>query len=228
MNQISDIPQGSINPLANFQLYSFPTLTNTPYRIANGFGAKPLLTLNGFNVYHFGAANGWLDNDTTDILTGVTDFSFLIGYQRLNPIIGIECLFYCEHSSNNPYFKLLIFPSGALYLSLANGASSITFQSNLLNYADTNPHFAIVTIDQTNQEVTLTTDQESKSLLNPLYISGGSFSPSVPRNFRIGLEPALNYPLNDALLGDFLVYNGILSASEINDLKNYEKTRLGI
>lgn len=228
MNQISDTPQGSINPLANNNILSFPLLANTPYRLTNGFGAKPLKTLNGFNVYDFALANNWLDNFTVDVLTGITDFSLLFGFQFYGaPIAANQCLFHFTSNIGSPYVVGLVLPSGALHIQLTDGTNSITLISGSLTYNDLNPHCIVATFNQTTKTVNVITDLETMTGSNAAFVPG-VLTPGIDRDFRVGLTRSLFYPLTECLLGDFIIYNGILSAPDEANLFTYEKTRLGI
>jgi len=232
MNYTTDTPQGSINPLTiSGQWFDAKILNNTAKNLQRGNATLTGL-VNGYKCEFVDISNGRLLNTTLDILAGVTDFSFVIGFkhalasQAYHMLVGIQ-------NAGTPcsvLFYITLTAAGKLesYLSNSGGLTNSIRVTSLNNYDDDAWHVVVVNIDQTNKTLTMTTESETASGTNAAFVPNVMTADSSG-DFYVGqspLVPTLRW--NPGYIGDFILFNSILSGADITNCLEWEKTRLGI
>ena len=232
MNYTTDTPQGSIDPITiSGQWFDAKILNNTAKLLQRGNGTLTGL-VNGYKCEFVDVDNGRLQNTTFDILAGVTDFSFVIGFKHAPPSQAFHALLGIQNAGS-PSSVLLILTltsTGKLEGSLRNSGGATNFvNANLLNnYANDAWHVVVGIVDQTNKTFSLTTESETASGTNAAFIPHVMTADSQG-DFLVGESQLItNLRWKPGYIGDFILFNSILSGADITNCLDWEKTRLGI
>lgn len=229
MNFTTDVPPGSINPVLASKQWFDAVIMAPGSKLLTRFNNTTTALINGFNCQDIQVTNSSMTNGTQDIMTNLFDFSFLIGFKRITPGANGAFIFSITNSVNNPYVYLALRDNTHLKLDLGNGVQYATCET-ALNYTDNLFHACVGVIDQTNKRVSLYTDKGEILTNQNLLITTNLMTPNTPSDFYLGTySPApAAAPFAPGLLGDFFIFNSVLSLGTINDLLTWEKTRLGI
>ena len=227
MNLKTDIPQGSIDPAPSGVWFDAKNIDNA--LVKNMQRGNPTVTtlVNGFKAENININTARFRNSTTDLFTGITNFTFVLGFNHAASVAG-HMIFAVKNTPDTAAAWLYLRPSRKLEISLfVGGVQAVVPTVN--NYDDGAWHCVVCTIDQTNKTVTMLTDT-GETVTNTNALIGAPLAlTNNDQNFcQFGGWWPVTFFYSPGKLGDILFFNTVLSAGTIANLMTWEKTRLGI
>lgn len=228
MNFTNDLVPGTINPvLANRRWYDAGNLNLNVKCLAPNQNTQTTL-INGFNSIDLSGVVTYYQNVSVDMLTGLTDVSFLIGFKRVGLATTNHYILYARNSANTIVLNCRITPAGLLAAIVTVGANSASLLS-VNRYDDSLEHCFVLRIDQVNKTIDLVTDKnENLSNTNLAMAMPVLLTPSSASNFVCGNLNTYAGSLNPGVLNDVLIFNRVVTGIERTSLMTWEKTRIGI
>jgi hypothetical protein len=226
MNLTTDVPPGSIVAAPSGSWYDAKVL---------GLGSK-LMTrgnqtltglVNGFKCENIDIASAKLRNTTTDILTGIQNYSYVLGFKRNLAGTG-HMLLSSRNDADTIGAYSLIQNDGKLRLTLSSGANSAD-AITASRYDDNAWHAIVCIIDQTSKSARIVTHTgESITNVEALLPAPINFTMTNFNYFQFGgwWVASLNYA--PGFFGDIITFNIPFSNSMINAIMAWECDRLGI
>lgn len=227
MNYTTDVPAGTIDPTpANRIWYSYGA---PPATMRINPNANTIVTgLNGYNAIQINATVNRLTNGTLDLLDGIVDATFLIGFKRTALATATHFLLFARNSANTIRVYIRLQATGKLLCFVATGAQTAIVESVLL-YDDNLPHCLVCTLNQTTKTISMVTDKgESLSNTNAALTMPTAFNTTAASQVTFGNDDSTALSLNPGVLGDILIFNSVLLAGDVSGLLDWEKMRLGI
>ncbi len=250
MNTLTDTPQGSSTSGVNIsgKLHDMNNIPTDPPNYNESVpktlrsGSVPVyVTVNGYKVWsadnNITMNTAW--NVEGDILTGLTDLTFMISFRHApidNYYEAHHLMFHYTAGSAHSIGLRLVKGTGKVYAHM----DSTTVESTL-RYDDSEIHIAVVVYSQSTKTLklfledgtsftnvdsgfasfSLSTDIEAQPTI-------GARSTSASAHYGIfGLEELPGTEI-DPIIGDILFFNGALMTSQINSRANWMANRLGI
>lgn len=227
MNYDNDVPIGSIDHAASSGQWWDRKVLSSLSKVFNRGNIHVVGAVNGYRCQNINIATARLQNTTKDVLTGITNFSYLIGFKRAAVGLG-HMLIAMRNTADSVESWLILRNSSKLELTLTQGANqAILTTAN--NYDDDTWHAAVCSIDQTNKTVSILTDLgESLSNTNaalgvPIAFTGNNNSYN-----QMGAWWIAGLTFSPGYFGDIIYFDKALSTAEKTALLTWEKTRLGI
>lgn len=227
MNYTTDIPQGTIDPiLADKKWYDLNNL---------GLGIKLFqlnantitTPVNGYNAISMTGAVTRIQNGSIDLLDGVTNVSFLIGFKR-GLATGTHYVLYFRSNLGVTFCYLRMEVSGLLRAGWVTGVNSINFLT-VNRYDDNLEHCAVLQVDQTNKTLNLYTDLgEVLTSTNLLMVTPVNFNPGAASDSLVGNINTYASTFNPGVINDLLIFDSILTPAIANNVLSWEKKRIGI
>jgi hypothetical protein len=226
MNLTTDTPPGSIVAPPTAYWYDAKVLAATSKLMVRGTQTVTGL-VNGFKCENIDIATSRLRNTTTDVFTGVTNFSYIFGFKRNTAGVGHQLLSVRNDADSVGCFSLLQ-NDGKIritYGASGNFASAITSS----RYDDNTWHAFVGIMDQTNKTSRVITDTgEDISATNAALPAPTALTNTSSNYFQFGAWwPNTNY-FAPGFFGDIVIFNSVLTALEITAVMAWEKDRLGI
>lgn len=226
MNLTTDVPSGSIDPAPSSGWFDAKVLNNTSKLMNRGTATNTSL-VNGFKCESIEVTTARLRNQTTDIFSGVTDYSFVLGFNR-GAVGAGHMLFSCRNDADSCNSYLLLRNSRKLEFGYTHGANQAIITS-AQNYDTGTWHAVVCTVNQTTKTVTLKTDLGEDLTNTNALISAPIALTSTNFNYtQFGAWWVASLFYSPGLLGDIIIFNTALDVATQNALLSWEKKRLGI
>lgn len=228
MNLTTDIPPGSIDPnVVLRKWYDMKTLA--PFAKQFNRNSNTNLTLvNGYKAQNLVVAADYFQDLYTDIILGLTDFCFVIGFKRNTLATTFQYLFWGADQGSTIRAALGISPAGQLQSLISDWVSN-ALATTVNRYDDNNYHCAVVVMDQTNKLTRLYTDLgENVSATNVLLPAPRPFNYTSINRCQLGYYQTVATAFAPGVIGDAIFLNSIPSLSVINGLMQWECNRLNI
>lgn len=226
MNLTTDVPPGSIvaAPAANW--YDAKILGLGSKLMTRG-NATVTGLVNGFKCESINIASARLRNQTTDILTGVQNFSYVLGFNR--GLVGAgHMLLSARNQADTIGSYSLLQNDGKLRLTLSSGVNSAD-SITAARYDDSAWHAIVCVIDQTSKSVRLITHTgEDITNVEALLPAPIDFTMADQNYFQFGAWWVASLTYSPGLLGDITLFNIPFSNSMINAVMAWECDRLNI
>lgn len=229
MNLTTDDPAGSILASAQSQWVD-AILLNATAKYFQANATPTFETINGLKAYTIKGATSYLRNITFDVFNSLTDFTFLIGFQKADNGTNNNIIFYRQNSDNSQQCWLNMQSGGVIEVLMRNttGAATIVNVSTAEVYDDNLPHCIVAVFNQSTKTVHLYTDKgEHITDTDAAYVSM-SLDAGDAWDIWLANWAAETLSFNPGLLGDVIILNEAADETLVGQLLAWEGDRLGI
>jgi hypothetical protein len=231
MNQTTDVPPGSIDPVPASSNWFDAKILGPASKFLQSPSASELQIVNGFNCFVLNATDTRLANFAFDVFTNAfTNFSILLAYKKNAAISNYNMLFAQNNSAEDERCYIAYTPGDLLQVQLSNAAGANAINCFSVNtYDDQQIHALVAVFNQTTKTCRLITHTgENITNTNAAYVSknlqGNSFG-----DFKLGeWNFAPLYSAQPGCYGDVIIFNQELNDGQINALLRWECDRLAI
>jgi hypothetical protein len=226
MNLTTDTPPGSIVAPPTGSWYDAKVLALTSKLMTRGNQTLTGL-VNGFKCENIDITTARLRNTTTDVFTGVTNFSYVLGFKR-NTVAAGHMLQSVRNDADTIGAYSLLQNDGKIRLTLGSGVNSAdAITAN--RYDDNTWHAMICIVDQTNKTARVITNTgEDVSNTEAALPAPIAFTNTNINYCQFGGWWVASLFFSPGFFGDIVFFNSVLTAAEITAVMAWEKNRLGI
>ena len=227
MNYDNDTPKGSINNiLVAAQWFDAKVLSSGSKLMSRGNTTATGL-VNSFKCEDFNSTTARLKNTTQDNLTGITSFTYLLGFIRNTAGTG-HMLVSSRNDADTIAQYSLIQNDGKLRLTLGSGAN--TADAITANRYDNNAwHSIICVIDQTNKSARIITHTgEDITNVEAALPAPIAFTMTNNDYFQFGAWWVASLQFQPGFFGDVIIFNEVFNNAKINAAMRWECLRLNI